>query len=379
VRSAQHPEHLVGEALHGVIMSEAAKHNQETWERMIRPSLADYRGWATFPSTPEGHNWFHDVYQHGQDPSLVDYASWRFPSWENPIVYPGGRNDEEIKLIEATTSEEWFQQEIGADFNAFVGRIYSEFDDQQHVVDGYQFHPEWRSYGCFDFGYTNPLAFIEFQVDPWDNIWIWREHYLAYKMLDAHIDILRSREQPDGYHLDLCFGDAADPEAAEHISTKFAPCITDPDAKSNWRRGVDLVKRFLRLRDTGIVLDEYGTPALLPCLFVDRSCKNTIWEFQNYRARDQVASNANEAGKASMTDRKMSDHCMDALRYGLMHVFELGANHHLTDELVSDKMARSTGTPVGAINTPASLPESGVYSIGEAESDYFGNLEGVVF
>ena len=57
VRSADHPENLVGEALNGVIVSEAAKHKVDTWERYIRPALADKQGWATFPTTPEGQNW----------------------------------------------------------------------------------------------------------------------------------------------------------------------------------------------------------------------------------------------------------------------------------------------------------------------------------
>src|SRR3954470_14634022 len=52
VRSATHPETLVGEGLSGAIMSEAAKHTKVTWERYIRPALADKRGWATFPTTP---------------------------------------------------------------------------------------------------------------------------------------------------------------------------------------------------------------------------------------------------------------------------------------------------------------------------------------
>src|SRR5690606_8213866 len=41
VRSADHPENLVGEALDHVIMSEAAKQKLETWERFIRPALSD--------------------------------------------------------------------------------------------------------------------------------------------------------------------------------------------------------------------------------------------------------------------------------------------------------------------------------------------------
>ncbi len=65
VRSADIPENLVGEALDGVIMSEAAKHKPETWERFIRPALADKLGWGTFTTTPEGFNWMYENYMLG--------------------------------------------------------------------------------------------------------------------------------------------------------------------------------------------------------------------------------------------------------------------------------------------------------------------------
>src|SRR5690348_15305866 len=68
VRSADHPENLVGEALDRAIMSEAAKHKMETWERFVRPALADKRGQADFPTTPEGFNWLHNLWQLGRDP-----------------------------------------------------------------------------------------------------------------------------------------------------------------------------------------------------------------------------------------------------------------------------------------------------------------------
>src|SRR5258706_10424508 len=65
-RSADQPEGLVGEKLHGVIMSEAAKHRKGTFERFIRPALSDARGWATFPTTSEGFNWLYDLWSYGR-------------------------------------------------------------------------------------------------------------------------------------------------------------------------------------------------------------------------------------------------------------------------------------------------------------------------
>lgn len=327
VRSADHPEFLVGEALDGAVMSEAAKQKKETWERFIRPSLADKRGWATFPTTPEGQNWLYDLWLLGINDSFPDFACWKFPSWANTAVYPGGRQDQEIKLLEGTTTVEWFEQEIGADFTSFVGKIFPEFDDSSHVRS-HTFRPDWPNYIAFDWGYTNPLAAIEFQVSPKDEIFIWREHYKPYMMLEDHVEALKSREQPEGYHLDLAFGDAADPEAAAYVSMNLVGCYAEPDAKTNWRDGIDLMRSFMKPRHTElVVVDEYGTPAPDPvAYFIDPKCTNTIREHNNYRSKEPVkGQNVPEMGQ------KVSDHTIDAIRYGLVHLYRLGVQRHLSE------------------------------------------------
>jgi len=324
VRSADHPENLVGEALDWAIMSEAAKHKKETWERFIRPALADKRGGADFPTTPEGFNWLYDLWLIGQDQNIPEYMSWKFPSWENVKVYPGGRQDPEILLLEKTTLVEYFLQEIGADFAAFVGKIFPEWQDTTHIKS-HTFRPDWPNYIAFDWGYTNPLAAVEFQVSPRDEVFVWREHYRAYTTLEEHVQMLKGRDQPEGYHLDLAFGDAADPEAAEYISTNLVACIADPDAKKNWRQGVNLMRQFMKPVQVGL-LDEYGTPMERPRYTVDPSCTAHIKELNNYKSKDSSSgTNVPEMGN------KIADHTIDAIRYALVSIFELGAKHHLSE------------------------------------------------
>jgi len=330
VRSASHPESLVGEGLHGVIMAEAAKHAEDTWERYIRPALSDYRGWASFCSTPEGMNFFHKLWQYGRDPDFADYDSWRFPSWENRILYPGGREDSEIIAIERTTSPEWFDQEIGADFTAFVGRIFGEFQESTHVKK-LEYNPEWTNIMVWDWGFSNPLACIEMQIDAWDNIYIWREHYGGYKTLEQHIQEISSREQPPGYKIDMSFGDAADPEAAMYVTQHYTTCWADPAAKTNWREGIELVKSFLKEYETG-QHDEFGTPVMVPKFFVDHSCMNVIREFNNYKAKE-APRNARNRSNPRDEAQNYDNHALDAIRYGLMHMYKLGAQHHLQDTM----------------------------------------------
>jgi hypothetical protein len=314
VRSADHPSALVGEALDGVIMSEAAKHKFETWSRFIRPALSDKRGFATFPSTPEGFNWFHDIWQLGRDPDHPLYQSWSFPSWANTAIYPTGFDDPEIQDLLRTTSTEWFDQEIGAKFTAFVGKIFSEFDETIHVHK-LPFHPEWPNYLFIDWGFTNPSAWIEVQITPRDQVRVWREHYKAGWTVPRHIEFMKTRDQPPGYHLDLAFGDSADPEAAAQVTQGLVGCHTDPKAKENWRQGIDLYKGFLKVR-------EDGDPGFL----VDVNCKHVIKEHNDYRSKEPVnGKNVPELAQ------NVSNHTIDAIRYGLMHIFELGANVHLSD------------------------------------------------
>ncbi len=329
VRSADHPEGLVGDSLDGVIMSEAAKHKRETWERYIRPALTDRRGWATFPTTPEGFNWLYELWQFGQNPDLGEYESWRFPSWMNTVVFPGGRQDPEILMLEKTTTYEWFLQEIGAEFSSFVGRIYSEFDETHHVKR-IPYNPAWKNFITFDWGYVNPLAAIEFMVDPQDNVYVWREHYKPYMRVEEHCAELRNREQPSDYHLDLAFGDAADPEAAQTVTQNLVACYAMPEAKQNWRQGIDLVKTFLKLYQIGD-MDEYGTPKVAPKLFIDPSCVNLIREFNAYRAVDTSRNTSPRESNSVGAAQRQDDHALDALRYGLMHYFELGVKHHLAE------------------------------------------------
>lgn len=328
VRSAQHPESLVGEGLDHVIMSESAKHKQDTWDRFIRPALSDKRGSADFPTTPEGQNWLYQLWLLGQDEKFQKhYESWRFPSWDNLVMYPGGYDDPEMELLRLTTDPVAFEQEYGADFASFVGKIFGEWDDSVHIKR-HKFNPAWPNYIAFDWGFTAPLAAIEFQIDPFDNVYIWREHFKTHTILDEHIKILKAREQPRGYRLDLCFGDAADPAAIEEVSMKFRYCIGDPESKLGkyrWREGIDLVKSFLRTYEVGIE-DEYGTPILKPKLYVSPDCPRIRYEFNNYKARPGTAGRSPED-----VSPNVDDHGLDALRYALWHIYKLGCTFHLAD------------------------------------------------
>jgi hypothetical protein len=363
-RSAEHPDLLVGEGLDHVIMCEAAKHKKETWDRFIRPSLADRRGGADFPTTPEGFNFLYDLWRLGRDPSIPEYESWRFPSWMNTRVYPQGRNDSEILLLEKTMDQEWFNQEIGADFASFVGKIFPDWDEfgnvRQHV-----YNPQWKNYIAFDWGYTNPLAAVEFQVSPSDQIFVWRVYYKSYKTIPDVAAELKAQDQPDGYHIDLCFGDPADPEAVEMMTRHLGTAVWAPkNLKTDytWLDGIMLMRQFMKA-DRQVAEDEYGTPTYEPSFFVAPNCIEVIKEFSNYRSKEAVAGrNVPELGN------KIQDHTIDAMRYALLCIFKLGVQYRLGDTMNIGGTYVEPRSPVRGDSALVSAGHPDVIS-----GDYFGS------
>jgi hypothetical protein len=141
--------------------------------------------------------------------------------------------------------------------------------------------------------------------------------------------------------------------------------LAEPDAKTNWRQGIDCVKRFLKEYQIGEA-DEYGTPLVAPKLFVDYSCSNLVREFANYRAAEGTAGrNPREIAQG------IDDHALDALRYGLVHLYELGARHHLADVMPTGlHYAATMPVAVGAAVSPAggNNSDGGTYGV----TDFMG-------
>lgn len=303
-----------------------------TFDLVIPTTHAFISNTLIMHNTPEGANFFYELWQRGIDDREPEYESWQYPSWDNSVIFPGGLDDPEIQRLKRNMSRDAFEQEIAADFTSFTGKIYKEFMERTHVRK-HEYRPDWPNFMSIDFGFVNPLAAIEFQVSPQDTVHVWREYYEPQLTLDEHMLAWRNRENPEGYNIDLIFGDSADPEAIQDICIKFGPCVGDPMAKDNWREGIDLVKTFLKNRGGGV-----------PGFYVDPSCRNTVREFNNYKAA--------EGGKdrdPREQAKKCDDHAMDAIRYGIMHIFKLGMRVRLSDAVDTTELTQ--GLPDGGFFT----------------------------
>jgi len=329
VKSAERPISLIGEVdgLDHVVMSEAGKHNRSTWEMYIQPGLTDKRGSADFPSTPQGYNWYEGLFQLGQHPDHPEYESWRLPSWFNPVIFPGGFDpaceniadgrhysfkkcecDEELVSIFNTVTWMYWAQEYGAEFTAFEGLIFPEFQERIHVKE-FDYVPEWKNWWTLDFGYSDPFVCLDIMIDPMDRIYIWREYVVSYKSTYEHGHILKARENPDGFHVDAI---AADPRGADEIATLAYIIGSIAHNPQGVVAGVEELKRLMRVREDGE-----------PGFFIHPRCTETIRSFK------QIHASPSKPGYE--LTRGQWDHPFDAARYFCNEYFVSGGNLHLAD------------------------------------------------
>ncbi len=331
-KSERHPDSLVGEGLSGAILAEAAKMKERTWTKLIRPTLADFNGWSLMTSTPEGKNWFYDLWKAGQDPLRPDWASWRMPSWMNPYVYPGGADDvgvaavrqaldlggtanpdlfeifgvdPEIGAMISDLTEEAFNQEIGADFTEFVGRVFKRFDEEIHVGD-FAYDPSWDTYAAVDYGFTNPSVWLLIQVDPFgERVRVLDEVYERGLTVDEFAERIKSKGLCPA-DLRVFYPDPASPGDTRQLEGLLKIRHrggTGGEIKSR----VNAIRAALKVRNAHL---PEGAPERVPHLQFDRKCEHTIADMLNYRYPEKKSETVGEEKENPM---KKDDHGPEAL------------------------------------------------------------------
>lgn len=366
VRSAKYPDSLVGEGLSGVVLSEAAKLKQSIWQKYLRPTLADFDGWSFMGSTPEGRNWFYRAWQAGQDPDQVDWGSHQAPAWCNPHVYKrmqvdgkeamlavatiqrvlakriiperlpvvaglrrfvsdevweGAQDRAWHKLAEAfgvdgevmslllDLSEEVFNQEIKADFNEFVGRVFKDFDETYHVAD-LAYDPNWKTYAALDYGFTNPFVWLLIQVDPFgNNIRILDEYYERGRTTREAAAEIRARGLAPDSILEF-YPDPAEPDRSFELS-EILGIRSAGGTGGLIQDRLEWIRRKLKPHPVIAHLDP-SHPEWVPQIQINRRCKETIREWNTYRYPKTAEEAEAKNQEAPENPLKKDDHTAEA-------------------------------------------------------------------
>lgn len=141
----------------GVVIDEPADIDPRAWPEVIRPTLSDYAGWATFVGTPKGRNWFYKI---GRDDAGKLYDDWFHLTLRASET--GVLAETELADAKRTLTPEQFEQEYECSFEAAVvgayyGRQMAEAEKTKRICS-VPYDPMARVWTAWDLGMDDATA-----------------------------------------------------------------------------------------------------------------------------------------------------------------------------------------------------------------------------
>ena len=311
-KSADNPDSLVGEGLDLLIVDEAAKVKRKIWDMYLSPTLSDRKGKGIFITTPEGFNWIYDLFLLGQQDEL--WESHQAPSWDNHFAFPESKSDQFLLERKRNMSKEVYDQEYGAQFTSFAGRVYPF--DRMLDVGSYPYNKDLPTFCSIDFGFRMP-AVGWFQV--------YRQGGLHHiNMIDEIIHqtnvktdelALKIKEKP--YHVLKYYGDPAGLQSQSQSGLGDIEIFRRKGITINTKR--DRVSKSIA---SGIshVRSYIENAEGQRFLHINEKCKGIMMDLENYRYPE--AKEGQDLKPQPLKDG-FHDHGCDMIRYFFINRFPI--------------------------------------------------------
>lgn len=298
IRSTHNPDNLRGDGLDLAVMDEAAFIDPRVKDEIVLPMLDKETSRLMLITTPSGRNW---VYQEwlkglrGTDEYDPDYSSYQLPTRDNPH-FPQkvlDRNKRQMSDLE-------YRQEHEAEFLAYQGLVYPEFNRRLHQIqtpaDRYAYY-----YAGVDWGFANPTVILIFGVDSDGRMHLVHEEYERQRHVEEWADIAAPLQQT--YRCEAWFCDPSEPTFIEVFHNRNIPAV---EANNEVLHGIQSVKARLSKQADHRPRLTIGTDAI-----------HTAAEFESYVWMEHSRNGLQDK------PRKANDHTLDALRYCAVGVDEL--------------------------------------------------------
>lgn len=244
-------------------------------------------------------------------------------TWVYNTIYLNDKNDNEIwyetmewadnpflskKEIESMTKSLPAEEIESRRYGKFMqngGMVYSEFDENVHVIEPFEVPMEWQDNISIDPGLHNPLSAHFYAVDYDGNVYVVAEHYQAQKTVEYHAEKIKEIARSLNWKTDSKGFLRAIIDSAARQKTLASEknvvelfyengILVNPQVDKDMFAGISSVKSYLKTAD--------GSTRL----FIFKNCVNLIREIKNYWWGD---------GDLPI---KKDDHALDELRYYLM-------------------------------------------------------------
>jgi len=300
-----------GKKYRSLVMEEAAFQKADVFDRILRPTLIDYRAPALFISSPK-KGWFTRMYNKYEDGHDPEYDCFKFTIYDNPTL-----SHEEIEKVRATTSEHTFKTEYMAEELEYEGQVYVEFDQAKNIFSPDKW-PDRHSYpGAvgIDWGLDDQTGVVWLNFTPEGYCLVSREHLKGGWDVRRHAEVISRAAHDFNVKQTMYVMDqsAFRREGATGLSVAEAfknelGFMFQRSYKGSPDVGKDIIKRFLR------------GDGVTPWLYISTGCHELIQAFNDYEHEQHEPD------------------ILAALRYGLTHAIMRGYSN-LQDRIDSLKSA----------------------------------------
>ena len=274
-KSADDVRKLAGVSPEGILMCEAAQCDYEVWLK-LRGRLTEKRAWLWMSGTFEGSlGWYPELFNRWQADNPEDAKSFSIPTWANLAIFPGGRNDPEIKALEATYPADLFMERCAAVPCPPTGLVFREFKYDTHVTAAAKYDPQLPVELAIDPGYATAyyVGAVQFRER---HAYLIDEIYAQGEVAEQVIARCKRRPWWKSVH-----GGVIDVAGKQHPGSKSQVEIWQCEA-GVWLRAnkVPIVDGILRMRT---YLADPADADGKPLLHFNPVCKGVLAEFGKYK------------------------------------------------------------------------------------------------
>ena len=182
---ADNYDRMRGVYFDGIVLDEYADMDPRAWPEVIRPALADRKGWAVFIGTPRGLNDFHKVWRQAQN--TPDWFALELKASVTGILDP-----EELAAARQVMTADQYEQEFECSFQAaVVGSYYAKeivAAENDKRIGGIPHEPTVPVHTAWDLGIGDATAIWFAQqvgkevriIDYYESSGVGLDHYVAH-------------------------------------------------------------------------------------------------------------------------------------------------------------------------------------------------------
>jgi len=295
ILGAENDQAIRGISLDGCVFDETQSIKPTIFPEVIRPALADRKGWCIFIGTPKGRNSFYQLYQ-----SAIKNPTWyacTYKASETDIL-----DEEELQAAKDVMSKDLYEQEFECSFQAaitgsYYGTIIEDLAKEKRMVSNL-YDEDIDVETWFDLGMNDQTA-----------IWFVQRYKKEIRLIDYY--------ENTGHGLDH-YADVLKKKGFEY-STHIFPHDVKVRELGNYAK-----TRLEALLDLGIVGEvapklsiEDGIEAvrknLVNCWFDKDKCATGIEYLKAYQKKWDDKAQVFK----SKPQHSYASHCADAFRTGI--------------------------------------------------------------